>query len=187
MFEELAIQNALVRQLSENHDERGSLIEVFRSDWNVNLLGWADFRIIQQNYVLSRKGALRGIHFSNHVSGQRKILYCLEGEILDQLVDFRVNSPTYLKKVSILVSDSEPKLILIPAGVGHSFQTLSENSRVIYFFDLPYSPKNEVSINPLDISLNLKWENPAYLSEKDRTAQTWDSYLKTSDITEFES
>ena len=185
MFEELPIRDALIKKLSANEDNRGSLIEVFRSDWNTNVPGWIDFEISQQNYVLSKKGALRGIHFSNHPTGQRKILYCLEGEILDQLVDFRTDSPTYLQTVSILLSDSEPKLILIPAGVGHSFQTLSENSRVIYFFDLIYSPKNEVSITPLDATLNLKWEKPIYLSEKDSIAPTWNSYLSTSGIADL--
>jgi dTDP-4-dehydrorhamnose 3,5-epimerase len=171
---ESTILNLLLLDLSEHHDKRGVLTEIFRKSWLAEVEYWADFKVLQQNFVRSNFGAIRGIHMSKPHIIQRKILFCINGKIRDQLVDLRPNSPTYLQTLQITLSESTPALLFVPHGVGHSFQVESDTAEIVYMFDSEYDPKSEISITPFDSEIDFKWELPYTLSEKDKRALTWE-------------
>jgi dTDP-4-dehydrorhamnose 3,5-epimerase-like enzyme len=75
-------------------------------------------------------GAIRGIHSSIANPGQAKIVTCLDGRVLDVIVDIRKNSPTFRKWVSIELFTGDGRAVFIEEGLGHAFQSMSEISSI---------------------------------------------------------
>lgn len=127
----------------------------------------------------SEKGTLRGIHFQKSPMAQTKLITCTRGRILDVAVDLRKGSPTYLKWVSVELSEENKLMLYIPKGFGHGFVTLTDNVEVLYKVDEYYSKENDRSIKFDDEEIGVNWgvQNPI-LSQKDLTAPS----LSESDV-----
>jgi len=151
-------------------DSRGSLMEIWNSKNFIEQGVWPDFIPVQVNLVKSNQGAIRGIHRTIRYAPQRKIVTCTEGAIKDYLIDLRPESTHYRNVVSVAIDASKPLLLLVPERVGHSYQTISENSTVCYYFDRAYNPEEEIGINPFDQDLRITWDEPYILSPKDSNA-----------------
>jgi dTDP-4-dehydrorhamnose 3,5-epimerase len=111
------------------------------------------------------------MHFQNTPYVEMKLVSCLQGEIWDVAVDLRKNSPTFLKWQGFILSDKNNKSIIVPEGCAHGFQTLENNTRIIYCHTNIYKKKYEKTVSPFDSRFNIKW--PAKLtriSQKDKTA-----------------
>jgi len=155
-------------------DDRGFFREWFKTDEMEIEIG-RDFCVEQANISSSRKGSLRGIHYSLAPSGQAKWITCVNGSIKDVIVDIRPNSKTFGKWLSVELSGSSGKALLISEGLGHGFLSLEENSIVVYLVSSAFSPSEEYAINPLDENIGIDWgSDSAYLkiSEKDKSAPT---------------
>ena len=108
-----------------------------------------------------------------------KLLRCTHGSIIDYVVDLRKNSPTYLRWLSIELSEQNRKQIYIPHGFGHAFRTLTDNCEIIYKVDCWYDPSSDRSIAWNDSQINIDWEvTDVIMSDKDKNAP----WLKDSDI-----
>jgi dTDP-4-dehydrorhamnose 3,5-epimerase len=152
-------------------DDRGFFREWFKTDDIENKSG-RDFCVEQANISSSSKGSLRGIHYSLAPRGQAK---CVNGSIKDVIVDIRPNSKTFGKWLSVELSGSSGKALLISEGLGHGFLSLEENSIVVYLASSAFSPSEEYAINPLDKNIGIDWgTDSAYLkiSDKDKSAPT---------------
>ena len=127
----------------------------------------------------SEKGTRRGIHFQKSPMAQSKLITCTRGRILDVAVDLRKGSPTYLKWVSVELSEENKLMLYIPKGFGHGFVTLTDNVEVLYKVDEYYSKENDRSIKFDDEEIGVNWgvQNPI-LSQKDLTAPS----LSESDV-----
>ena len=120
----------------------------------------ADYQLVTHNYL---KGTIRGLHYS---LDQSKIVHCVQGSIFDVIVDMNVNSPFYLKWLSREISSSELDYISVPAGYAHGYQTLEDNTKLLYFFDLDCPDQLGVLWN--DPKVSIKWPlNVSAISEKD--------------------
>ncbi len=131
-----------------------------------------DIDFVQDNHSFSAtKGTLRGLHFQNNPKAQTKLVRCTKGAILDVAVDIRKNSPTYMKWISVELSEDNHLQLLVPKGFAHGFLTLSENAEVQYKVDEFYSPEHDRSILFNDPEIGVDWgiENPI-LSQKDKNA-----------------
>ena len=164
------IRGAYLLTHDEYLDSRGSLQELYSQNALSSLDSWKNFEINQTNFVKSQFGSIRGIHRTKRQYPQRKIITCIDGEILDVLVDLRPESPSFLNHVSIHLSSKSPTSILIPHRIGHSYQTHSQSSHVIYFIDRVYNPDEELGVNPIDEQLGILWKPNWILSSKDRNA-----------------
>ena len=134
----------------------------------------------QDNHSYSaKKGTIRGIHFQNNPMAQTKLVRCIKGRVIDYSIDLRKGSPTYKKWVCIELSKDNRKQILIPAGFGHAFETLEDDTEILYKVDEYYDKTLDRSIRWNDTEIDLAWhtKNPI-LSEKDMFSPT----LKDSDI-----
>lgn len=123
-----------------------------------------------QNESFSTYGVLRGLHAQKGDAAQAKLVRCVQGKILDVAVDYRPDSPTYLKHFAIELSADNHKQILVPRGFLHGFSVLSETAIVNYQVDNDYQPENEFGIRYNDPTLNIDWQLPhsdIQLSEKD--------------------
>jgi dTDP-4-dehydrorhamnose 3,5-epimerase len=171
-FKEIAFESVWAAKLDVFPDTRGYFYE-FYSESEHLVKTPIEFKPKQSNMSVSRKGALRGIHFSLVPGGQVKWLTCVYGSILDCVVDLREGSPTFGRNRLIRVSAAEPQALLIDSGIGHAFLSLEENTIVSYLLSSPYDPQFEVGVNPLDQTLGIDWPaNSLIISDKDRSAMT---------------
>ena len=156
--------------MQENIDSRGVLIEIFNNEIIKRNPGWEQYSPTQVNWVSSIKGSIRGIHRTKIEFPQMKVVFCATGEIADHLVDLRPASKTFKNHVEISLSGSDNSCLLIPHGVGHGFQTISESSEVLYLMNRIYNPLEELTINPEDPLIGINWLKPNILSARDKSA-----------------
>lgn len=151
-------------------DDRGIFREWFLSD----LSETSDlplFQVLQANTSISKKGVIRGIHYSDAKIGQSKIVTCTSGSGLDVVVDLRTDSTTYGQSVSIELIAGSGISIYISSGLGHAFQAFEDKTALTYLLNKKYDPKAEFAVNPLDPQLAIAWKNiPKVISEKDLSA-----------------
>lgn len=117
------------------------------------------------------KGSIRGIHYQTPPFCETKIVRCLKGSIYDIAVDLRVDSPTFLQYFGIELSETNRKYLVIPDGFGHAFQTLSDETEIVYLVTEPFNPQADSSLNPLDPTINIQWKiEIGTISQKDQNA-----------------
>ena len=185
-FKELAFGNNWEIELEDHVDSRGLFREVFSYDQINSQIG-SGFQPVQQNFSVSSKGVLRGVHFSLVPEGQRKWITCLSGSIIDCIVDLRVNSPNFGEHILIKLDSKRPKALLIGKGMGHAFLSLEENTSVSYLLSSPYNYQFEFNLHPLDRDLAINWPQMNYvLSQKDQLAPTLNSYKKNGNFPQFD-
>jgi dTDP-4-dehydrorhamnose 3,5-epimerase len=153
-------------------DDRGMFFEWYRFDKLAEATGRSvDLR--QANTSVSKRGAVRGIHFADIPRGQAKYVTALHGAVLDFVVDIRVGSPTFGKWDSVLLDTTDRRAIFLSEGLGHCFVALTDDATVSYLVTDTYSPGREHGINPLDPAVGLELPLPAdelLLSPKDTDA-----------------
>lgn len=116
------------------------------------------FEIAQINQSLSKKkGTIRGMHFQNEPKSEIKIVQCLSGAIYDVAIDLRENSPTYGQFFGLELSEKNKKILFVPKGFAHGFQTLTDNCLVQYFMSEFYSPEHKGGVRFDDPFFNIKW------------------------------
>jgi dTDP-4-dehydrorhamnose 3,5-epimerase len=163
--------------LAESHvwsDDRGHFREWFKHKEIYAKTGF-NFSALQANISESKRGVIRGIHYSLAPEGQAKWITCISGAILDVIVDIRPESPTYKKVELIQVDAGSKKSLLIGRGLGHGFVSLSETSTVSYLLSSAYNPQLEHAINFFDEELKINLDSlliniKPLLSERDRLA-----------------
>ena len=126
-----------------------------------------------------KKGAIRGMHFQYPPKAEIKIVSCISGSVQDVAIDLRKNSITFLKWYSVVLSAKNMKTFYIPEGFAHGFQTLEDNSEVLYFVTEFYYPKLEGGVVYNDPKINIKWPlEITEISDKDRQIKFLDSDYK---------
>lgn len=152
-------------------DERGSFQETFvRSRYRK--FGIAD-EFVQDNLSYSRRNVLRGLHSAPRMS---KIVQVVRGEVFDVVVDARVESPTFGRWQSFVISEHSHAQIYIPAGCLHGFLTLSDEAIFCYKQSAEYDPAREIGVRWDDPALGIAWPDlgaPPILSAKDRRHGTF--------------
>mgnify|MGYP001313805216 CR=1 FL=1 len=109
------------------------------------------------NSYSKKKGTLRGLHLQLPPMEQGKLVYCVKGSIYDVAVDVRISSQTFGKWVGYEINSRENKAIWIPPGFAHGFQTLEDDTEIIYLTTGEYSQKLERSIAWNDEEINIEW------------------------------
>jgi dTDP-4-dehydrorhamnose 3,5-epimerase len=166
----LAIAGAWLIESPVYPDERGIFREWFKLE-TLKEFRVPSFEVRQANTSISKRGVIRGIHYSAEINGQTKLVTCTSGSILDVVVDLRPESETYGNHLEVELSESMGKCVYISSGLGHGFQALEDNSVVTYLLDKEYSPNSEFGVNPLDPNMNINWPLSDFqISEKDRSS-----------------
>ena len=167
---ETEIADVIIIEPSVFGDARGWFMETF-SHKLLREYG-IDIDFVQDNHSYSaNKGTLRGLHFQKASMAQTKLVRCTRGTMLDVAVDLRKSSKTYLKWVSVELSEENKRQLLIPKGFAHGFLTLTDNTEVQYKVDEYYSSENDRCIRFDDEQISVAWGigNPI-LSQKDLEA-----------------
>ena len=155
--------------LEPHEDDRGYFVRMFAQEEFENA-GIKDFKIVQINQAYTKNGGvLRGLHWQEKPKEEAKFFQCLDGEIYDVLVDVRRDSPTFGQWEGFNLKGSEKKLLYIPKGLAHGYETLVNSCRVQYMVSEFYSPEVEKGIRWNDPGLGIKWPlEPTFLSDKDK-------------------
>ncbi len=128
--------------------------------WSENLankIGWRG-KIAQINHTYTNiAGTIRGMHYQNYPYCEVKMISCIRGAIWDVAVDIRKESPTYLKWYAEEISAKNGRALLLPEGVAHGYQALTDNVELIYFHSKPYMPGYEAGMHPMDPKLSIQW------------------------------
>jgi dTDP-4-dehydrorhamnose 3,5-epimerase len=135
-----------------------------------------DIEFVQDNHSLSvQAGTLRGLHYQLEPKAQTKLVRCIKGAIYDVVVDIRKGSPTFGKWISVILTEHNKRMLLVPKGFAHGFVTLVPNTEVLYKVDEYYSPEHDRAIRWNDPKLNIDWPvREPILSDKDRNAPLLD-------------
>lgn len=163
---ELPLDGAYSIKPNKYEDNRGSFSRLFCKE---ELSGIFTGDIAQINHsVTNKKGSVRGMHFQYPPNSEIKIVKCISGSVFDVIVDVRENSNTFLQWFGMILSKENMSAILIPKGFAHGFQTLEDNSELLYLHSEVYAPGNEGALNVADPSLGIDWPLPfADISERD--------------------
>jgi dTDP-4-dehydrorhamnose 3,5-epimerase len=154
-YSELKIAGCYLISQQVFPDERGLYREWFRSSEIAEFD--SSFSIQQASFSNSKRGVIRGMHFSIAPEGQSKIVTCTSGAVTDVLIDLRIGSPTFLEVVTLNFGEDKGLGVFIASGVGHGFQVSSAMGSMMYLTSSVYSPKQEMGIAPLDPELRIEW------------------------------
>lgn len=150
-------------------DQRGYFLESFNLNEFETHIGKINF--VQDNESKSVYGVLRGLHFQKPPFTQAKLVRCIQGKILDVVVDMRKGSPTYGRHLDIELSGDDKRQLFIPKGFAHGFIVLSDEAVFAYKVDNFYTPTHDSGIAWNDPKLGIAWKvplNEIILSEKDK-------------------
>jgi dTDP-4-dehydrorhamnose 3,5-epimerase len=119
---------------------------------------------LQLNHSFTfHKGSVRGMHYQLFPHQEIKLVRCIAGSIYDIIIDLRKESSTFLKWFGIELSAANKKMLYIPEGFAHGFQTLTDNCELIYHHSEFYAPSAEAGVRYNDSMIKINW--PLAISE----------------------
>ena len=155
--------------LKKLEDERGLFARTFCKN-EFRQIGF-NKEFVQFNHSFNKhKGTVRGMHFQIAPYCETKLIRCIQGAVYDVVIDLRKGSPTFLQYFGIVLSAENMISVLIPEGLAHGFQTLEDNSTLIYHHTQYYTPVADAGVRFNDVAFNIHWSLPTIMiSEKDKS------------------
>jgi dTDP-4-dehydrorhamnose 3,5-epimerase len=162
------LEGLLVLQCNPLGDKRGYLERLFCQQELQPILKGKQIKQINHTFT-EIKGTVRGAHFQYPPYTEMKFVSCIRGEVFDVAIDIRKGSPTYLHYHAETLTEENHKILVIPEGFAHGFQTLTQNCEMLYFHTNEYAPEAEGALNATDPALNIKWQlDIQEMSDRDR-------------------
>lgn len=155
-----------------HYDYRGEYIETFHWHWFNSEFPDVDFKV--DDISVSRKNTIRGLHGDGETW---KLIQCLEGEILQTVVDLDTTSRTYLQWEQFYINEKNRHQILIPPLHANGHLCLSDRCIFSYKQTSYYEDQKQFQYHYLSLGIPWPVKTPI-LSERDKTAISIDSYLK---------
>lgn len=168
IFTKTRLEGAFIIDLERREDERGFFARAFcRNEFAAHGL---EPVIAQANISKNKaKGTLRGMHFQFPPSAEVKVVRCLRGALVDIIVDLRPESPTYLQHVAVELDERNMRALYVPRRFAHGFQTLSDDTDLMYLVSDVYAPEVESGLLHDDPRLAISWPLPvASVSPRDK-------------------
>jgi dTDP-4-dehydrorhamnose 3,5-epimerase len=168
-FHDTPLAGLFVVELEALRDERGFFARNYCAR-EFEARGVA-FGVAQCNVSFNEKaGTLRGLHYQAAPHEEAKLVHCTRGAIYDVAVDIRPGSPTYGRWYASELTPDNAKMLFIPQGFAHGFQTLQDRTDVSYVMSEFYHPESACGLRWNDPALAIAWPlaNPI-VSDRDRT------------------
>lgn len=169
IFTPTTLQDAYVIELEKTVDERGFFARSWcRREFEDHRL---DADLAQCNISFSqKKGTLRGMHYQLPPFAETKLVRCTRGSIYDVIIDLRPDSPTFLQWFGIDLTAENRRMLYVPKGFAHGFQTLADSTEVFYQMSEFYAPKYAQGFRWDDELVNIAWPlKVTVISDKDST------------------
>jgi dTDP-4-dehydrorhamnose 3,5-epimerase len=167
-FTPTPLADAWVIDLDRIEDERGYFARTWCArEFNAHSL---EDRVVQCSTSFNAaKGTLRGLHYQVAPHAETKLVRCTRGAVFDVIADLRPSSATFLRWFGVELTADNGRMLYIPKGFAHGFQTLAERSEVFYQMDEFYAPTAGRGIRWNDPLLGVRWPlEVTVISEKDR-------------------
>jgi dTDP-4-dehydrorhamnose 3,5-epimerase len=117
-----------------------------------------------------RRGTLRGLHYQVAPHEEAKLVRCTRGAIYDVIVDLRPESPTFLRHAAVVLDADNRLAVYVPEGCAHGFQTLKDDSEVLYQMSEVYAPAFTRGVRWNDPLFGIEWPlHPTVISKRDRS------------------
>ncbi len=119
------------------------------------------------------------MHFQKAPHGEVKLVECARGAIFDAIIDLRPRSPTFGRWQAFELNDENRRLLYVPDGFAHGFQTLSDDTDVRYLISAFYEPSAASGVRYDDPFFAISWPLPvAAISAKDKA---WPDFVAKPD------
>ena len=116
----------------------------------------------------SAAGTVRGMHYQVTPYEEPKLIRCTRGRIHDVIIDLRTNSATFCQHFAVEISALNRKALFIPAGFAHGFQTLENDTEILYLMGATYKPEAQAGVRWSDPAFKLSWPTPiTAIAERD--------------------
>ncbi|MFQ5450567.1 MAG: dTDP-4-dehydrorhamnose 3,5-epimerase [Nitrospinaceae bacterium] len=169
IFCKTPLADAWVIDLEKHEDERGFFARAWcRKEFEENGL---DPQLVQANLSYNKiKGTLRGMHYQAAPHQEIKLMRCIRGALYDVIIDVRPQSPTYKQTFGVELTADNRKMLYVPKGFAHGFQTLADHTEAFYLVSEFYAPGSERGIRWNDPAFGIQWPRTdgMVVSEKDR-------------------
>jgi dTDP-4-dehydrorhamnose 3,5-epimerase len=169
IFTETEIPGAFIIDVERRSDDRG----FFGRAWCAEEFAahGLSTTFVQANIGFSaRRGTLRGLHYQAAPHQEAKLVRCTRGAIYDVVVDLRPDSPAYLQWLAAELSAGNRRMLYVPTGCAHGYQTLADESEVFYPVTAAYAPGAELGVRYDDPALRIDWPLAvSAISDKDRS------------------
>ena len=167
-FLETELKGAYVIEPEAICDERGFFARTFcRQEFAVHGL---NCEVAQCNLSYNaRRGTLRGMHYQAKPHAEAKLVQCVRGAIYDVIIDLRPGSETCCRWVGVELSEENRRMLYVPEGFAHGFQTLRDDTVVYYQISEFYAPQSARGVRWDDPAFGIEWPlSDPVISEKDR-------------------
>lgn len=158
-------KNNLIK-FKSSKDKRGefSRIYCFKELKKIDLNKIAQVNIVKTK----KKGTIRGFHYQVGKFSEDKLIIVLKGSIFDVFINLNKNKKDYLKINKKKLYSSKKEILFIPKGYAHAYQTLQDNTHILYLTTNFYNDAKEKQFNPLSNFFNIEWPvKKMTLSKKD--------------------
>lgn len=149
---ETKLKGAFIIEPERLEDERGFFARTFcKEEFRAHGL---NPRVVQCSISFNKtRGTLRGMHYQAAPYEEAKVVRCTMGAICDVIIDLRPESPTFKRWVAVELTSDNHRMLYIPEGFAHGFQTLEDNTEVFYQMSEFYHPAT---------ARGVRWDDPAF-------------------------
>jgi dTDP-4-dehydrorhamnose 3,5-epimerase len=173
-YTELAVAGVHLVEMEPHTDDRG----FFARSYDSAEFGQHGMRpeVAQVNVSFNhRAGTVRGLHLSLPGHPEAKFVRCTRGAVVDVAVDVRPDSPTYLQHVAVELTADNRSALYLPPHLAHAYQTLTDDTEVLYMVSVPYAPGAETGFRYDDAAFGVRWPLPvSVISDKDASWAPFD-------------
>lgn len=174
IFSETKLQGAFIIEVQRLVDDRGFFGRSFCRNEFLNR--GLNPEVAQCSISFNRDaGTLRGMHYQMAPHAEDKVVRCTRGSLYDVIVDLRLDSPTLRQWVAVELTGDNRRMLYIPKGFAHGFQTLIDNTEIFYQISEIYHSESARGVRWNDPAFGIQWpeRERAILSDRDRT---WPNY-----------
>lgn len=167
IFTETKLKGAFIIDIEPLTDQRGFFARSFcAKEFEAHNL---NPNLVQCNLSFnSKKGTLRGMHYQMAPFTETKLIRCIRGAIYDLIIDLRPESSTYLSYIGVELTAENRRALYVPERFAHGFQSLSDESEVMYQMGEFHAPEYAFGLRYNDSVLGIEWPLPvSEISEKD--------------------
>jgi len=173
IFTETKLKGAYIIEVQKFEDNRGFFGRTFCQrefqDHGLNP------NVSQANVSYNKKqGTLRGMHYQIKPYEEVKLVRCTRGAIFDVIIDMRPDSATCKQWIGVELRENSYTMLYVPEAFAHGFQTLEDDTEVIYQVSQFYTPGSERGIRYNDPAFRINWPvEVQVISDKD---SSWPDY-----------
>jgi dTDP-4-dehydrorhamnose 3,5-epimerase len=177
-FTETKLKGSYIVDLKLLTDDRGSFARTFCKKEFEQIGHTKEFVQCNQSWN-THKGTLRGMHYQVPPFKEIKLVRCIRGSVYDVIVDLRKDSPTFLQHFGTELSEQNKRSLYIPEGFAHGFQTLEDDTELVYQHSEYYASNADSGLNYADPAFKINWPLPiTKITDKDKTLALIDQSFK---------